>query len=134
MANVYDKETKRLLKSVNTPDYMTDRYIINPSFVPGCEPKYIIIEADDTIREMTQAEMDVVDYVAPPPELTAEELDVQIEDERKFKVCEEIGKTYDLTDELEIIREALVILLPDNESVSTWHKIVTDAKLKFPKV
>lgn len=133
MANVFDKETKRLLISVNTPDYHTDRFIINP-VLPDCEHKYIVIESDDTLREMTVEEKAIVDYIEPTPEPTQEELDVQEDEERKRNVRDDIGKTYDLTDELGIIREALVILLPENESVTSWNQCVTDAKLKYPKV
>jgi len=69
MADIFDKTTKILLKSKNTPDYLeggklyeAGRFIINPAFVPDCESKYIIIEHDDTIREMTVDEKTTLAY------------------------------------------------------------------------
>ena len=78
MADIFDKHTKRILKSVDTSKYLPegeyyedDRYIIAPTFVPDCASKYTLVEADNTIREMTQQEKDAEDYVAPtvPPTL-----------------------------------------------------------------
>lgn len=129
MADVFDKTSKRLLKSVNTPDFQTDQYIINPKFIPDCEPKYIMVESDNTIREMTTEEKAIVDYVAPPPKPTPE----QIEETRKSNIRAEIAKTYSLTDELQIIRTALVRLLPDDVDVQVWDDIVVAAKAKYPK-
>jgi len=128
MADVFDKITKRLLRSVNTPDYLTEQYIINPPFVPDCEPKYIVVELDDAIREMTDEEKAVVDYVAPPPEPTPE----QIEETRKANIREEIAITYSLTDELQIIRKALATLLPNDVAVQAWNDVIVAAKLKYP--
>jgi len=130
MADVFDKETKRLLRSVNTPDYMSDRYIINPPFVPDCDPKYIIVEDDNTIREMTDEEKAVVDYVAPPPEPTPEELEAQ----RDAKVVDEIAKTYRLTDEIQTIRKKLTKLFPDDDEIIKWNDVVAAAKAKYPHV
>jgi len=137
VADIFDKDSKRILRSVNTPDYLeggrwyvADRFIINPPFVPDCEPKYIVVEFDDTIREMTVDEKAVVDYVAPPPEPTPE----QIEETRKANIREEIAITYSLTDELQIIRKALAALLPDDVNVQAWNDAVVAAKLKYPEV
>ena len=106
MANIFDKITKEYLISKNTPDYLEggnsyelNRFIINPKFVPDCESKYIIIEPDNTIREMTEEEKAIIDYVAPLPEpipLTAEEL----EKERKFLIAKDISLEYPLSDEI----------------------------------
>ena len=73
MSDIFDKLTKIILKSRDTNKYIqggeyyeADRYIINPAFVPDCVSKYIFIEVDDTLREMTPQEKDAEDYVAPP--------------------------------------------------------------------
>ena len=131
MADVFDKETKILFKSVNTPDYLTDRYIINPAFVPQCESKYIVVNLDNNIREMTAEEKAVVDYVEPIPEPTPEELSAQAEDYRDINVIKEISNTYSLTDELQIIREALTVLMPENVDVINWNSVVLAAKEKY---
>lgn len=130
MADVFDKDTKKLLKSVNTPDYMTDRYIISPSFVPNCESKYIVVESDNTIREMNTEEKATVDYVPPESEPTIEELD-NIRDQN---VRSEIAKTYSMTDELGIIREILASLHPEDANVQAWNNVVLAAKAKYPIV
>ena len=129
MADVFDKETKRLLRSVNTPDFQTDQYIINPDFVPDCESKYIVVELDNTIREMTTDEKEVVDYVAPPPKPTSE----QVEETRKSNIRAEIAKTYSPSDETQIVRIALVQLLPDDIDVQEWNSVVEAAILMYPK-
>lgn len=134
MADVFDKETNRILNSVNTPDYLTDKYIINPKFVPECEPKYIVVESDDTLREMTQLEKNEVDYVAPPPEPTAEELAAQAEAERNINIISEIDNVYSRTDEIGIIRESIIKLLPYDADVVAWNNVVLEAKAKYPKV
>ena len=60
MANVLNKTTKQYLRSVNTPDYPTSEWLINP-VLPLCDQKFWVIEGD-TIREMTQAEKDAYLY------------------------------------------------------------------------
>lgn len=54
MSNVLNKLTKQYLQSVNTPDYPTSEWLINP-VLPLCNQKFWVIEGD-TIREMTQGE------------------------------------------------------------------------------
>ena len=53
---------------------------------------------------------------------------------RDEDVAAEIGKTYSLTDELQIIRTALAELLPDDVDVQAWDIAVKAAKIKFPKL
>ena len=60
MANVLNKLTKQYLQSVNTPDYPTSEWLINPD-LPVCDQKFWVIEGD-TIREMTQDEKDTYTY------------------------------------------------------------------------
>lgn len=60
MSNVIHRITKQYLVSVNTPDYPTSEWIINPT-LPSCDPIYWVIEGD-TVREMTQAEKDELEY------------------------------------------------------------------------
>ncbi len=59
MANVLNRTTKQYLESVNTPDYPTEDWIINPdlSSVSGVDKKYWFLDGD-TVREMTAAEKD----------------------------------------------------------------------------
>lgn len=54
MSNVLNKTTLQYLRSVNTPDYPTSDWIINP-ILPQCYQKFWVIEGD-TVREMTPAE------------------------------------------------------------------------------
>lgn len=62
MADVLNRTTKVYLRSVNTPDYPTESWIINPdlSGVSGVLQKYWKI-VGDTVVEMTQPEKDAVD-------------------------------------------------------------------------
>lgn len=67
MANVVNRTTKQYLVSVNTPDYPTEEWIINPnlSAVQNVDKKYWKIDGDNVV-EMTQAEKDVVDLADLP--------------------------------------------------------------------
>ena len=60
MSNVLNKHTKQYLRSVNTPDFSPDEWLINP-ILPNCDQKFWLIEGD-TIREMTQEEKDAYTY------------------------------------------------------------------------
>ena len=62
MATVLNRITKEYKKSVNTPNFPIEDWIINPdfSFVEGVDKLYWKI-TDDAVNEMTQAEKDVVD-------------------------------------------------------------------------
>ena len=117
MSDVFDKETKRLLKSVNTPDFQTDRYIINPKYVPDCQPKYTVVKLDNTIREMTVEEKAVVDYVEPAPLPTAEELAEKAAEERRQNIKREIALTYSLTD---------ILLLTIGDIALKSSELITD--------
>ena len=74
MANVINRITKQYLKSVNTPDYPVNEWIINP-VLPDCDPSEWVIEGD-TVRETTQAEKDakIAEKAAKEAEKTAKEL------------------------------------------------------------
>ena len=133
MADVFNRNTKQHLKSVNTPDYPESEWIINPTFIPDCESKYIIVEGN-TIREMTTEEKAVVDYVAPQPVPTAEELAATAKVTQRQDVETEIRKVYSLTDELGFAREGLAELLPNNVNIQMWNSVVRAAKSKYPKV
>ena len=78
MANVLNKTTMKYLKSVNTPDYPTTDWWINPDverdalIAAGVPTKHWKANADDTsVAEMTQAEKDVVDAAAVPGNMVA---------------------------------------------------------------
>ena len=58
-SNVIEKKTLRYLKSVHTPLYDNDNYIINP-VLPKCDKKYWVIK-DNVVVEMTKDEKAVVD-------------------------------------------------------------------------
>lgn len=62
MASVLNRTTKQYLRSVNTPDYPTAEWIINPdvSALAGVPVKYWKVSGD-SVTEMTQAEKDAVD-------------------------------------------------------------------------
>lgn len=133
MSNVFNRITKEYKKSVNTPDYSINEWIINPKFVPNCESKYIVVEGN-IIREMTIEEKLVVDYIEPAPEpepLTEKEL----ETERNLNIANEIIKIYTIADEMSMARK----LITGESSVTDvdiieWFAIIADAKLKYPKL
>lgn len=54
MANVINKNTLQYLKSVNTPDYTEEDWIINP-VLPDCDKKYWKVK-NNKVVEMTIAE------------------------------------------------------------------------------
>ena len=58
-SNVIEKKTLRYLKSVHTPLYDNDNYIINP-VLPKCDKKYWVIK-DNVGVEMTKEEKAIVD-------------------------------------------------------------------------
>jgi hypothetical protein len=64
MAAVLNRTTKQLLSSVNTPDYSTTDWIINPNLsgVMGVPVEYWKITGD-VVSEMDQAEKDAVDAI-----------------------------------------------------------------------
>lgn len=129
MADVINRNTMRIHLSVNTPDYPEPEFmIINGKTLPTCESKYWKIIGDEIV-EMSSEEKAVVDYVSPPPEPTPE----QIESIRKTNISSEIAKTYSITDEIGVIREALVQLLPDDVDIQAWNDVVVAAKAKYPK-
>lgn len=59
MATVLHRTTRELRRSVNTPDFDTADWIINPT-LPECEPRYWKITGD-TVSEMDAAEKEAVD-------------------------------------------------------------------------
>jgi len=58
-SNVIEKKTMRYLKSVHTPNYNNENYIINP-ILPKCDKKYWKIK-DNKVVEMTKAEKNIKD-------------------------------------------------------------------------
>jgi len=62
MANVFNRTTRVYKKSVNTPEYPTSEWIINPdvSALANVPVKYWKATGD-LVEEMTQAEKDAVD-------------------------------------------------------------------------
>ena len=141
MADIFDKQKKRILTSVDTSKYIplgeyyeAGRYIINPQFVPDCMSKYIFIEANDSLREMTQIEKDVVDYIAPPPEPippTAEE----VEKTRRKDIANGILEKYTLADENSMMRKLHTgeSLLGDVD-IQDWLDWAAEKKAEHPKV
>jgi len=67
MSNVLHRTTKQYRRSVNTPDFPTSDWIINPnlSSVQNVPVKYWKI-TDDTVSEMSQAEKDSADVASLP--------------------------------------------------------------------
>ncbi len=68
MADVINRTTKQYLKSVNTPDYPTEDWIINPdlSALGSVAQKYWKI-VDDTVVEMDAGEKVTEDASTAPP-------------------------------------------------------------------
>lgn len=67
MSNVINRTTLEYLTFVNTPDYPTEEWIINPdlSAVQSVDKKYWKIDGD-TVIEMIQVEKDAVDLADLP--------------------------------------------------------------------
>lgn len=84
MANVINRTTKQYLKSVNTPDYPEDEWIINPD-LPNCDPMFWVIDGD-SVREMTTKEKA---KVLP----TAEEIDQTRWEGLRMRVNAELDTT-----------------------------------------
>lgn len=68
MADVLHRTTLQFLTSVNTPDYPSGTWVINPDMSPvaGVPQKYWKLTGD-VVSEMSQAEKDVVDAAAGDP-------------------------------------------------------------------
>ena len=140
MGKVFNRITKQYKESVNTPDYKegginydNGNWIINPSFIPDCEKKYMVIEGD-IIREMTVEEKAVIDYVEPIPEPeppTAEELDKK----RKLDIANKIALKHTPADETSYMRK---LLTGESEltdvDIMEWAVDVANAKAEYPKV
>lgn len=60
MAYALNRTTKEFLPKVNTPDYDPAVWLINPDLTPveGHDPRIWVIQPDDTLRLMTDAEID----------------------------------------------------------------------------
>ena len=141
MADIFNRETKQYLKSVNTPDYdrPTGEYwdngawIINPIFIPKCDSKYMMVEGND-IREMTPEEKAVIDYVAPIPEPelpTVEEL----EKIRNANIAVEIAIKYPLPAELALNWKIHTgELTMESPEIVEFRNTVDLAKAKYPKM
>lgn len=138
MANVFNIITMEFRKSVNTPDYNRPsgkqwddgNWIINPVYVPDCERKYMVVKSDDTIREMTDEEKAVVDYIEPIIPPTEEELGRQ----RKDNIISEISLTYSISDEIELLRELEQgVLTITDKKITDWFDVVEAAKEKYPE-
>lgn len=141
MSNVFNRETKQYLKSVNTPDY--DRptgkhwedgtWIINPIFVPKCDSKYMVVEGND-IREMTSEEKAVIDYIVPIPEPELPTIE-ELEKNRTTSIADEIALKYSPADEIAFLRKLITgeSKLIDVDIVQ-WLEVVAIAKANYPKV
>ena len=83
MANVLNRTTLQYLLSVNTPDYPTQDWVINPdlSAVSGVAVKYWKLTGDN-VTEMTQGEKDTVDAALLPAAQLArgQEIDAEVRD------------------------------------------------------
>lgn len=141
MADMFDKQEKRILKSRDTSKYIpggeyyeVDRYIKNPQFVPDCLSKYIFIEVDDTLREMTQIEKDAVDWVEPPPEPIPPTVE-EVEKSRKKDIADGILEKYTLADENSMMRKLHTgESLLDDTDIQDWLNWVATKKSEHPKV
>lgn len=91
MGMVINKSTLQKIESVNTPNYSSEDWLINPdlSNVEGVDKKYWKIE-NDQIVEMDQAEKDIVDSA----ELAAYKKNKNLSIDAKTKELIESGITY----------------------------------------
>ena len=89
MANVLHKQTLEYRKSVHTPDYMDDNWLINPK-LPDCDPKFWkitgnkVVEMDSVEKEaVLAAEKDATDASAALAERN------RLIQERMWKIAED---------------------------------------------
>lgn len=94
MADVINRITKEFKRSVNTPDFPEDEWIINP-VMPKCEIKYLKIDGD-SVLEMSVVEKEIVDLV---PEKTEE----QIKIDQDYLIEAQIRDEYSMHEERRII-------------------------------
>ena len=89
MSNVINKKTMRYIKSVHTPDYPENEYIINP-VLPKCDKKYWKIKYNK-VAEMTVIEKAVVDKELTEKALILEKANTRIKliQERSDKIAED---------------------------------------------
>lgn len=106
MASVLNRTTKEYLPSVNTPDYPTVDWIINPdvSALAGVPTKYWNISGD-TVTEMTQPEKDAVD-AAEQANFIAQARQA-LKDNYNQSIVSDKAIVLMLLDEINILRAAL---------------------------
>lgn len=102
MANVINRITLQYIKSVNTPDYDSADWVINPdmSLVAGIPEKYWRL-VGDTPKEMTIAQKNAVDQAE------ADVLALQQENAKDFEISfDTLMKAFALVvlDEINILR------------------------------
>jgi len=68
MANVINKTDGRILRSVNTPDYPTEDWIINPDNLEDMHqvPRHYRVSSGNTVREATVGEKQNIDNIRLP--------------------------------------------------------------------
>lgn len=107
MADVLNRTTKQLLRSVNSPDYDPADWIINPdlSGVSGVPVVYWKIDGD-TVSEMSQAEKDAVDAANLPAYKAALVKKVDAETQRRialgFEFPPSSGNVFSLSKEAQL--------------------------------
>lgn len=134
MADVINKNTMEIHRSVNTPDFQEPEFmIINGKTFPLCEDKYWKIVGDE-ILEMSDEEKSVVDYIPPPPEQTAEQIAQQAAEVRRINIKTGIEKIYPFrSDELQEIRLILAEEFPNNERAQAYNAAIEAILSKYPK-
>lgn len=60
MGNVLHRVTRVYRESVNTPDFPASEWLINPVLPKGVPTKYLVINPDDTVSEMTALQKQAV--------------------------------------------------------------------------
>jgi len=60
MSTVVNKKTFEVIQFANTPNYINNDWLINPT-LPTCDKKFWVLE-NDVIREMTQDEKNILFY------------------------------------------------------------------------
>lgn len=105
MADVINKITKQYIKSVNTPEYDKNEWIINP-VLPNCDKKYWEIDGD-LVKEMTAIKKQAVDQAEADAQARAEAdaKDITKADRRVWALAEVVA---DLTAKTAQEIEALV--------------------------
>ena len=129
MSDQLHRTTMDIHISVDTTKFPALSYLdISGMVLPDCADKYWKI-VDEKVVEMTVEEQAAVDYVAPPPTPTAEE----IEETRLNNIQAEIEKTHPhISREMVDVWKALAEEITGNAIIDAHHDVIIAAEALYP--